>query len=260
VRRRGGGIAREELSHLCRIVHRMSERPLLVFDGDDTLWLVEVLYDEARSRAGRIVAEAGLDARRWDSCQRVRDVQNAHTLGLSRERFPTSCVEAYAEVVRQSGARVDPFVQERIAAAAREVFDRRAELADGAEQTVALLAASYGLALLTQGDRTVQEKRVADSGLAGYFDVISIVDRKTTGSFRQVLHAFGVAPSRSWSIGNSLSSDINPALRCGMSAIWIDAHVWDYERREQRAEPGRLLTATNLAEVPELLAALVPCR
>jgi putative hydrolase of the HAD superfamily len=231
----------------------MSGGSLLVFDGDDTLWLVEVLYDEARSRAGEIVSQAGLDAPTWDSLQRVRDVQNAQTLGLSRKRFPRSCVEAYVEVARRAGHRVDPLVQERIAAAACEVFERRAELVDGAEETLALLSKSHQLALLTQGDRTVQEKRVVDSGLAGYFDAVSIVDRKTADAYRDVLHAFGASPSLSWSIGNSLSSDINPALRCGMSAIWIDAHVWDYERRERQVEPGRLLIATKLTEIPAFL-------
>jgi len=36
------------------------ERPLIVFDGDDTLWYVEPLYDDARMRAAALVSSAGL--------------------------------------------------------------------------------------------------------------------------------------------------------------------------------------------------------
>ena len=35
-----------------------------------------------------------------------------------------------------------------------------------------------------------------------------------------------------WSVGNSLASDINTALSCEIQAIWIDAPVWEFERRE----------------------------
>ena len=36
----------------------------IVFDGDDTLWETEALYDDARRRAREIVAATGLDGER----------------------------------------------------------------------------------------------------------------------------------------------------------------------------------------------------
>lgn len=49
-----------------------SSRALLgiVFDGDDTLWSTESLYDEARANARRVVAEAGLDDAAWEKLER----------------------------------------------------------------------------------------------------------------------------------------------------------------------------------------------
>jgi len=109
------------------------------------------------------------------------------------------------------------------------------------------------LALLTQGDRVVQEKRIEDSGLGSLFEAVSIVERKNDASFASVLDAVGVAPDDSWSVGNSIPSDINPALRLGMATIWIEAHVWPHEQREDVPEEGRLFVCSSLREVPQII-------
>ena len=50
-----------------------------------------------------------------------------------------------------------------------------------------------------------------------------------------------------WSVGNSLASDINPALRIGMRAIWIDAPVWEYERRDSQMGNRYVVIAPDLS-------------
>src|SRR5437870_1601332 len=56
---------------------------LVVFDGDDTLWMLEPLYDAARQRAGEIVGTHGLAVADWDRLQRKIDLTNAGRMGLS---------------------------------------------------------------------------------------------------------------------------------------------------------------------------------
>ncbi|PYR76138.1 MAG: hypothetical protein DMF87_18855, partial [Acidobacteria bacterium] len=63
---------------------------MVVFDGDDTLWTTEPLYDEARQRARREVAAAGVDGAEWERLERATDVKNVTVMGFSVERFPTS--------------------------------------------------------------------------------------------------------------------------------------------------------------------------
>src|SRR4051812_13994583 len=46
-----------------------AKRNLIVFDGDDTLWSTEQLYDRARSAAARLVASVGLDPVRFETLQ-----------------------------------------------------------------------------------------------------------------------------------------------------------------------------------------------
>lgn len=228
-------------------------RSLVVFDGDDTLWFVEGLYDAARAEAARIVEESGLDAEAWEALQRTIDVENVARLGLSAERFPTSCVQAYEQLSRLSGQSADPSVREAVRAAAARVFDSAAPVAERAEAVLSELSEKHRLALLTRGDPRVQRKRLAGTGLESFFERVEIVAHKDAAVFRQLLGQLGVHPEHAWSVGNSLPSDINPALECGMSAIWIDADVWEYERREVVPSPGRLFIAHSLSDVTDVL-------
>jgi putative hydrolase of the HAD superfamily len=229
-------------------------RPTVVLDGDDTLWFVESLYDDARQLAASVVHAEGLDELRWERLARQIDVENVGTFGLSTQRFPTSCVEAYRRLATETQCVVSASVEARIRRAAETVFHRKAPSAPKLGDLLAKLHQHFTVVLLTKGDEVVQRKRITDAGIADAIDHISIVPEKSEKNFRSALAAVGSRPDDAWSIGNSLASDINPALRIGMRAIWIDAHVWEYERRESAAESGKLVVASDLpSAVRELL-------
>ncbi len=232
----------------------MGER-LAVFDGDDTLWSTEPLYDAARQAAGRIVAGAGIDPERWEAVERRLDVENVARFGFSSSRFPTSCVEAYRAVAEPSL----PAVESEVRRAADAAFKAPAPLVPNARGVLDALAGSYRLVLLTKGDAEVQRQRLEASGLGDLFSHVVIVLEKGHDHFSRLLTRFGASAGVSWSIGNSWRSDIEPALAAGLRAVWIDAHVWEYEqhRPPSAGHPG-LVVASALAEVPELIeAALV---
>lgn len=247
----GGAPSRGSVSHPGGTVN--SVETLIVFDGDDTLWRVEHLYDEARERAAQIVTSSGMDASRWQMLQREIDVANVARFGLSRHRFPTSSVEAYERLADETGDRIDQETRARVRRAAASVFERKAPLMSGARQVLEELRRNHRLALLTQGDPVVQEKRVDDSRLRPLFDAVHIVDGKDESTFTTVLDEVDAQSASSWSVGNSLPSDINPALRIGMSAIWIEAHVWAHEQREVVPAPGRFFTASSLRDVQKIV-------
>jgi putative hydrolase of the HAD superfamily len=225
----------------------------VVFDGDDTLWFVEHLYDQARSAAALVVKRAGLDPVRWEVLERRIDVENVERFGVSALRFPTSCLTAYQVLASETGHSPDPAVAAGVLSAAETVFTMPATPADGVEEVLERLRTAFELALLTKGDSWVQRKRIDDAGLASEFATIRIVPEKGEPEFRDLLEDFGVDPGQGWSVGNSLASDINPALRVGMTAIWIDAHVWEHERREPVPVRGHMIVCPSLKAVPDLI-------
>ena len=56
-------------------------------------------------------------------------------------------------------------------------------------------------------------------------------------------------PERTWMVGNSPKSDVNPALAAGLNAVFIPhAHTWVLEKEDIReAGPGRLLRLSGFA-------------
>jgi putative hydrolase of the HAD superfamily len=239
---------------------RSSGARAVIFDGDDTLWETEPLYDRARSEAAQVVAGAGFDPDEFESVQRSIDARNVETMGLSMGRFPTSSVQAFEEIARRAGKVPPDGALERVYAVSAEVFNARAPLLPSAEEVLSSLRGTYQLGLLTKGAEQVQKRRVDGSGLRKYFDRVNIVQEKNTEIFLRLLRELGAEPSVSWSVGNSLPSDVAPAIQAGMQAIWIDAHVWVHERRDSHANlanPG-LFVATELRDIPSILAAATP--
>lgn len=222
-------------------------RPTVVLDGDDTLWFVEALYDDARQLAATVVHEEGLDELRWERLERQIDVEKVDMLGLSAQRFPTSCVEAYRRLATEMQCVVSASVEARVRRAAETVFHRKAPSAPELGDLLAKLRERFTVVLLTKGDEAVQRKRITDAEIDDAIDYISIVPEKSEKEFRNALAVVGSRSDHAWSIGNSLASDINPALRIGMRAVWIDAHVWEYEHREFAAESGKLVIASDLS-------------
>lgn len=226
---------------------------LAIFDGDDTLWITEPLYDAARAAARSVVTSAGFDGAGWEALQREIDVRNVEIMGLSVDRFPTSCVQAIEALAERHGHRVEETLRLSVWEAAAEVFRAPAPLAPHAERALDQLAPSYHLALLTKGDVTVQRKRIADSGLAALFEEIVIVDNKDVAAFRSLVERFRVAPHKAWSIGNSLRSDVLPAIEAGLNAVLVDAHVWEYEYFERHHVPEGVPLLDDLAKLVDVL-------
>ena len=222
----------------------------IVFDGDDT----ECLYDEARNMARHVVADAGLDGVAWEKLERSIDVRNVATMGFSTERFPTSCVQAYEELCRLQSFSPVPTVSTNIRRAARSVFELDAPLVSNVRNILRnLRAQGTRLALLTKGDPDLQSRRIETSGLRDLFEVVEIVPEKSPAVIRAVVERLGVGVENAWMVGNSVKSDLIPALEAGLQAVWINAHVWEYERVCDHPVDGRFTSLPDLAYITSVI-------
>ena len=227
-------------------------RGLVIFDGDDTLWDVESLYEAARHAILALLRDRDFDPGDWERMQRRLDLQRFEVERFSPDRFPGSCVAAYVELSKHSGRAEDPNTSAEIEAIARAVFSERAPLAPDAETVLRELRSAYSLLLLTQGDKAVQEKRVNDSGLAELFDEVVITGHKDEQVFRSIVSRAGSGVD-GWSVGNSLASDIEPAVRCGMRAVLVRSQSWEFEQRSSGVGRQDFSVAATLADVLPIL-------
>jgi putative hydrolase of the HAD superfamily len=229
--------------------------PVVIFDGDDTLWETERLYDDARDAAKLIVVRSGLDGDAWEALQKRIDVDNVKLYGLSKVRFPLSCVEAYEEMARRMGRVIDESVAASVRAAAESVFAAPAQVFPGAVDALQALRLERRLVLLTQGDSEVQWQRIRTSGMESLFDRIEVVPTKSDEVLKTLLLELKTDLASAWLVGNSLPSDINPARRCGLRAIWVEGHVWEYERRESEQHEDGVWRAVSVSEAASIISA-----
>ncbi len=84
------------------------------------------------------------------------------------------------------------------------------------------------LALLTNGSSEYQRKKIERFGLAPFFSHILIEGELGMGKpdeqvFRHALELLGVVqPSETWMVGDRLETDVRPAQKLGIYAIWVD--------------------------------------
>lgn len=100
----------------------------------------------------------------------------------------------------------------------------------GVPETLAELDRRYRLGLVTKGDKTEQRSKLGRSGLASAFEYVVTVPEKDTECYEAVVMELGADPDRTWMIGNSPKSDINPALAAGLGAVLVrNDNTWSLE-------------------------------
>ena len=126
------------------------------------------------------------------------------------------------------------------------------ELIEGVEETLQQLVEVHDLTLMTKGQEQEQRLKIDRSGIGGYFRHAEVVPEKDAASYRFLAESIGLDPERTWMIGNSPKSDINPALAAGFNAVFIPHHAtWRLEHQEidPALGSGRLLQVTQFRDL-----------
>ena len=117
-------------------------------------------------------------------------------------------------------------------------------------ETLPFLAEKHELTLFTKGDHKEQSRKIDLSGLRPYFVHCAIVKEKNKAAYVNLAGVRGFDSERTWMIGNSPKSDMNPALEAGLGAVWVPhERTWTLEREEIRDPAGRMKTAVGFADL-----------
>jgi len=191
------------------------------FDADDTLW-----HD---GREAMIQAEiaAYVDPALVAEQMVSRHGRDLPLYGYGMKAYLLSVVETLAVV---GGDQVPASLFARIIAAGRDQLSRPVELLPGVEQVLDALGRRFRLVLITKGDLLHQEQKIQLSGLARHFDRIDIVSDKSAATYRRVFGAQSAGAPEAVMVGDSLRSDILPALEAGALALHVPQAVgWAHE-------------------------------
>jgi putative hydrolase of the HAD superfamily len=199
---------------------------LVAFDGDDTLWHNESLYQAAQQELVDLLAGHAGGETVMAELYRT-EMRNLPSYGYGIKSFALSMIET---AIRLSDGRVSGREIELIIGLAHRMLASNVRLLDHVEQVVQTLAESYPLMLITKGDLRDQRTKLAGSGLARAFRYVEVVTEKDAAVYRGLLQEVGVRPERFIMVGNSLRSDVLPVVTLGGHAVHVPYHVtWDHE-------------------------------
>jgi putative hydrolase of the HAD superfamily len=224
------------------------------FDADDTLWHNEAIFEAAHERY-RALLGRWHDAATIDSRLFATEMRNLELYGYGIKAHALSCIETAIDL---SGGDICAAEIREIIAGAQAMLAHPVELLDGAAEVVAQLALKYPLLLITKGDLRDQERKLAKSGLAQHFLSTEIVAEKDAETYARVLRRLKIAPEQFLMVGNSLKSDILPALDLGAAAVLVPYRLlWQGEEVASAPAPaGRFSQLATLRELPALVERL----
>ncbi|WP_112323510.1 HAD family hydrolase [Oceanibium sediminis] len=228
----------------------MSHITTLAFDADDTLWQNERFFQITQARFQALLADyADPDhlAERLLAAER----RNLDYYGYGVKGFTLSMVETALEVTEDS---VPGTVLRDIVEAGRALHAHPVELLPGAAEVVRALTEDYRILLITKGDLFDQERKLAQSGLGDHFDAVEIVSEKTPETYARI---FGAEAETAMMVGNSLKSDVLPALAAGAWGCHVPHGLtWALDHADPPEDAPRFLTIETLKDLPALLARL----
>ncbi|MBB3348979.1 HAD family hydrolase [Sphingomonas sp. BK069] len=226
---------------------------LVCLDADDTLWHNMRFFDAAEQAFAELVAPfAAAPAAR--ARMEAIEVRNLKRYGYGAKSFTLSMIETALEL---AGDDLPAASARRLLEIGRTLLDHPVELLDDVAATLERLAASARLVLVTKGDLLHQEVKLAASGLGQLFTGVEIVSDKRADTFVRVFHRYGCAPERAVMAGDSMRSDVLPALEAGAWGAYIPQPLaWSHEVAAAPAAHPRFRQLARLGELPDWIATL----
>ena len=216
-------------------------------DADDTLWHNETIYRMTQARFRELMADHAepefLDARLAEVERR-----NLALSGYGVKGFTLSLIETAMDI---TGGEPPGHIIADILAAGREMLRHPVEPLPGVEEALGALAQHYALVLITKGDLLHQEQKLAASGLGELFKGVEIVSEKDAATYERVFARHGGGPATAAMAGNSLRSDVLPALKAGAYAAHIPYHLtWAHEAADPPTGHPRFAELASIRDLP----------
>ncbi|CAN5800279.1 HAD family hydrolase [soil metagenome] len=214
---------------------------LVLVDFDDTLVDTGPRFQNARRSLIALLTESGFDeAQASTTLYHEVDPVMRLRYGLGPRRMEPAFVATYERLCEINGYGIDPELAEHCAELGRGCYGPPTAFA-GALDALRRLSNALPTVVYTQsGDLEYQLSCVRGAGIVDIVteDRVRVCDRKDADMFINTLSSYGVSdPVAAWMIGNSMRSDINPALEAGANAILVDAHdPWEYDVVEPVAD------------------------
>ena len=205
---------------------------VIAFDADDTLWDCQSHFEAVEEHLYSLIAPY---------CENPKlelfdtESGNMADLGYGCKAFTISILET---AMRVAGNDLSTTALSELLTHCKQLLHLPATPLPEVEDTLRALRWKMDdgrckMVVFTKGELQDQENKLKRSGLLRYFDDVEITSDKSQTEFLALCAHQQIHPSELLMVGNSLKSDIAPALAIGASALYIPFHVtWQLEHVE----------------------------
>jgi len=222
-------------------------------DADDTLWHNETIFRLTHDRFCDLLSDvADKDVLE----QRLAEVEkrNLRLYGYGVKGFTLSMIETAMDL---TGGEAPSRVIREILAVGREMLTEPVEPLPGVDDTLAALSERYRLVLVTKGDLLHQEQKLAASGLGDLFAAVEIVSEKDASTYARVFSRHGTGAEEAVMCGNSMRSDILPAIEAGAYGAHVPYPLtWAHEMADAPEGHPRFVELASIRDLPDWIANL----
>jgi putative hydrolase of the HAD superfamily len=220
-------------------------------DADDTLWHNETIFRLTHERFCALMGDVA-DVETLEARLAEVERRNLRLYGYGVKGFTLSMIETAMEL---TGGEAPPRVIREILAAGREMLTEPVEPLPGVDDALAELSKAYRLVLITKGDLLHQEQKLAASGLGDLFVAVEIVSEKDASTYERVFARHGSGVAQAAMCGNSMRSDILPALEAGAWAAHVPYPLtWAHEMADAPQDHPRFVELASIRDLPGWLA------
>ena len=230
----------------------MRNLQVIAFDADDTLWDCQSYFEAVEKKLYGLIAPYCDDPAKELF---VTESGNMADLGYGCKAFTISILET---ALRVGGSHLTTSQLSDLLAVSKALLHLPATPLPGVEHTLQTLRerGDWRMVCFTKGELQDQENKLRRSGLLHYFDDVEITSNKGQKEFRALCEHQQIHPSQLLMVGNSLKSDVAPALAIGAWAVHIPFYVtWQLEHTEDM-EHERL---TKIDHIEQLISLLCGC-
>ena len=223
------------------------------FDADDTLWQNEQYYRLTEEHFAGLLGDYAEGAHVSERLLEA-EKRNLEHYGFGIKGFTLSMIETAIEV---TDGNVPAKTISEILDIGRELLRHPVEGLPHAEETLRALNGEYLLVLISKGDLFDQERKLAQSGLGDLFDAVEIVSEKSATTYRRIFTKVADGPDRAMMVGNSLKSDIVPAIAAGSYGVFVPHELtWVVEHVEPPRDAPRFRQIEHLGQLQDVLSTI----
>jgi putative hydrolase of the HAD superfamily len=221
------------------------------FDADDTLWHSERTFRLTEARFAELLSEY-VDSEGLSQHLLETEKRNLAFYGFGRKGFILSMIETAIDV---TDGKVPTSILKGLIDLGRDMAAHPIEILPDVRETLEEVAGRYRILLITKGDLLDQEQKLARSGLGEMFQAVEIVSDKSPATYQRIFARHGDGPERSMMVGNSLKSDIVPAIEVGSWGVFIPHPLtWALEHVEAPTHARRFRRIERIGELTGVLS------